>query len=99
MSAASLEGARCADPDADPELWHSDAVGAPGQAAGECRLCPVLVDCLRETDRLDAAVGVDQIRGVRAALTGSQRRARRSALELARAAGIRGGAGDGGGGW
>lgn len=87
-SPGRLEGARCADSEADPELWHSDLPGMPMRAVEECRLCPALAECVRETDRLDGKRGADIV-GVRAALTAGQRLGRRVALVRAAGGGRR----------
>lgn len=67
-----METARCAQPDVDPDWWHSPFWRERRQAAKFCGRCPVLSECATyaAAEKTGVWAGTDR--------TYSQRRSRRA---------------------
>ena len=75
-----VDGAECAEPGRDPNLWHSEDDRELMAAKRICAACPAAVACL------DHAIRTGETLGVWGGLTAGQRKAaRRQGLEPAEA--------------
>jgi WhiB family transcriptional regulator, redox-sensing transcriptional regulator len=67
-----MEQALCAQ--SDPDLWFPEKGGTSAEARRICEGCPVLMECIAHTERVEATVGPQE-----GAWAGRNRRSRRAA--------------------